>query len=72
VNWQNYADKLGARPGDSFGQTLASILQQEARYELKWVHADHQVVRDLPGWQGVECCYPKFRAYWLLLVSPAK
>ena len=63
VDWQNYADKLGARPGDSLGQTLASILQQEARYELKWVHADHQIVRDLPGWQGVECYYPKFHAY---------
>ncbi len=63
VVWRNYKDNLGVRPGDSFGRTLASILQREARYELRWVHADHQIVRDLPGWQGVECYYPKFHTY---------
>ena len=63
VDWTRFADKMGVRAGDTFGQTLVTVLQNEARYELNWVNTDQQVVNNLPGWNGVDCYYPRFSDY---------
>lgn len=63
VDWTRFAGKTGVQSGDVFGQTLATVLRNEARYELNWVHADQQVVNNLPGWNGVDCYYPEFGTY---------
>jgi hypothetical protein len=53
VDWRRYAVVSGVRPNDTFGQTLTAFLQNEARYELKWVAADQNLVTNMPGWEGV-------------------
>ena len=63
IDWTRYAGKMGVRPGDTFGQMLATLLQNEARYELNWVHSDQKIVNDVAGWEGVDCYYPRFDAY---------
>ena len=63
VDWTRYAAVTGVRSNDTFGQTLATVLQNEARYELKWVAAEQTLVTNLPGWEGVECYAPRFDAY---------
>lgn len=51
VKWARFAGKKGVRAGDAFGQSLATVLQNEARYELDWVKG-RTIVNNLPGWQG--------------------
>jgi hypothetical protein len=63
VDWTRYAANMGVRPGDAFGQTLATVLQNESRYELNWVNSDQQIANNLPGWEGVEYYCPKFSTY---------
>jgi hypothetical protein len=63
VDWTRYAAVTGVRPNDTFGQTLTAVLQNEARYELKWVEAEQKRVTNLHGWEGVECYAPRFDAY---------
>ena len=40
VDWTRYAAAMGVRSNDTFGQTLTTVLQNEARYELRWVEAE--------------------------------
>jgi hypothetical protein len=63
VDWTRYAAMMGVRSNDAFGQTLATILQNEARYELRWVGAEQRLTNNLLGWDGVECFLPRFDAY---------
>ena len=53
VDWTRYAAAMGVRSNDTIGQTLTAVLQNEARYELKWVAAEQTLVTNLPGWEGV-------------------
>ena len=63
VDWARFAAATGVRSNDTFGQTLTSVLQNEARYELRWVAAEQTLVTNLPGWEGLECYPPRFDAY---------
>ncbi len=53
VDWTRYAAATGVRSNDTFGQTLTAALQNEVRYELRWVAAEQKLVTNLPGWEGV-------------------
>jgi len=44
VDWTQYAAVTGVRSNDTFGQTLTTVLQNEARHELKWVAAEQTLV----------------------------
>src|SRR5664280_3624726 len=55
VEWTRYAALMGVRSNDTFGQTIVTVLQNEARYELRWVEAEQTLVTKLPGWEGMEC-----------------
>ena len=63
VDWPSYAKQMGVQRDDAFGQALTKVLQNEARYELQWVAADHDIVKNIRGWEGVECYYPKFSSF---------
>ena len=63
MDWTRYATPTGVRSNDTLGQTLITVLQNEARYELKWLGAEQKLVNNLPGWEGVECYAPRFDAY---------
>ena len=55
VDWTRYTALMGVRSNDTFGQTIVTVLQNEARYELRWVEAEQTLVTNLPGWEGMEC-----------------
>jgi hypothetical protein len=63
VDWMRYAAVTGVRSNDTFGKALTTVLQNEARYELKWVAAEQTLVTNLPEWEGMECYAPRFDAY---------
>ena len=54
---------MGVRSNDAFGQMLTVLLQNEARYELRWVTADQTLVTNSPGWEGMEWYGPRFDAF---------
>jgi hypothetical protein len=62
IDWTRYAGKTGVRQGDSFGQTLTTVLQNTSRYELNWLHNNHAIRSDVAGWEGVECYWPDFNS----------
>ena len=58
VDWTKYAGKTGVQAGDTFGQTLTTVIQNEAvRTELAQYPAGLQHVQ---GWEGSSCYYPQF------------
>ncbi len=63
VDWPRYSAMMGIRSNDSFGQTLATVLQNEARYQLRWVATQQSLVTNVPGWEGLACYAPRFDAY---------
>ena len=63
VEWSRLGAAMGVSSNDTFGQTLAIVLQNEARYELKWVGTEQSLISNLPRWEGVECYAPRFDAY---------
>ena len=58
VDWGRYAAVTGVKSNDTFGQALTTVLQNEARYELKWVVAEQTLVTNLPAGKGWSAMLP--------------
>jgi len=58
INWSKYNGMFGVQPGDTFGQSLVGMLQDESRYELGWVE-EYSVLTDFPAYPGT----PYYNAY---------
>ncbi|MBN2022769.1 MAG: hypothetical protein JW809_08225 [Pirellulales bacterium] len=59
VNWSRFKGTFGVPAGDTFGQSLVGLLQNESRYELGWVPTQYAVAANAPGFVGV----PYYNAY---------
>ena len=59
INWSKYDGMFGVQPGDTFGQKLIGILQNESRYELNWVNSRYELGDAAPYYPGV----PYYWAY---------
>jgi hypothetical protein len=59
VDWSKYAGKMGVKAADTFGQSLATLIQNEGKYELNWLQSQ-PVSTNIPGWEGIECYYPVY------------
>jgi hypothetical protein len=57
IDWARFSHATA--PTDAFGQTMTTILQNEARYELNWVNTQ-PISGDISGWQGISVYYPQF------------
>ena len=59
VNWSRYDGMFRVKPGDTFGQSLVGMLQNESRYELNWVSTQYSVSNDVASFPGT----PYYNAY---------
>lgn len=57
VNWSRYDGEFGVKPGDTFGQSLVNVLQNESRYELNSIHAEYPIATDGFGYPGLNYYY---------------
>ncbi|MBN1852376.1 MAG: hypothetical protein JW829_06615 [Pirellulales bacterium] len=57
VDWSKYVGMTGIQPGDTFGQDINTILNNESRYLYSWVNSNYQLetykyFNDVPGYYG--------------------
>jgi hypothetical protein len=57
INWSRFS--TAHVPTDAFGQTMTTILRNEARYELHWVNTQ-PLDNNIAGWEGSSVYYPVF------------
>ena len=65
INWSRYDGMFGVKPGDTFGQSLVSVLQNQSRYELNWVPTQYEVGDNAANYAGVPYywAYTNFNTY---------
>jgi hypothetical protein len=64
IDWTRFSE--AAEPTGTFGQTMTTILRNEARYELGWVNTQ-PVTSNTPGWEGSSVYYPQFSSSYSII-----
>src|SRR5262245_48602637 len=59
INWSKYDGMFGVQPGDTFGQSLIGLIQNQSRYELHWVPTQYSIATNAAGFVGT----PYYDAY---------
>lgn len=52
INWSKYKGMFGVQPDDTFGERLVRLLQNESRYEIRWVKSQYPVQTKAPKFLG--------------------
>src|SRR5882762_6718425 len=57
INWSKYNGIFGVQSGDTFGQGLVLVLQNEDRFELASIPGQYPVANDGFGYPGMDYYY---------------
>lgn len=70
VDWSPYKDLRGVQPDDDFGKLIATVLQNQARYALRWVDSHYPTEENLAAFDGIEFYSPEAKDEYEGTVRP--